>query len=126
MHRGVLTCGFDTPVEEIAGRMCKTHATAIVVVDALGEIAGIISRTDLARVFIAGASGRRAEDIMTTDVITVAPDIPVRAAVQIMLDRKIHQLVIQHARPAFARPVGMLSLDDVVRALAEPGRCEEA
>jgi len=124
MSRGVITCTFDTPLEEVAQRMCKAHSSAIVVVDDLGEIAGIISRTDLARVFVAAKGKRRAEDIMTANVVTIAPDIPVQAAVHLMLDHKIHQLVIMHAKPALGRPVGMLSMDDIVRILAEPGRCE--
>jgi len=125
MNRGVITCNLDTPIEEVANRMCRARATAIVVVDSIGEIAGIISRTDLARAFVAGATGRRAEDIMTANVITIVPNIPVRAAIQLMLDRHIHQLVIMHARPALGRPVGLLSMDDIVRLMAEPGRCEK-
>jgi CBS domain-containing protein len=122
MHRGVVSCGFDTPIEEISRRLCQERATAIVVVDALGEVAGIISRTDLARVFVGATRAARAEDLMTADVTTIVPHIPVQAAVQLMLDRKIHQLVILHAKPAPARPVGMLSLDDVVRLMAG-GNC---
>jgi len=120
MSRGVVTCALDTPIEEIAARMCNARVTAIVVVDGIGEVAGIISRTDLARVFVAGLRGRRAEDIMTANVITIVSHIPVQAAVELMLDHKIHQLVITHA--ALGRPVGLLSMDDVVRLLAEPGR----
>jgi CBS domain-containing protein len=126
MSRGVVTCQLDTPIEEIASRMCKARATAIVVVDNIGEVAGIISRTDLARVFVASKGGRRAEDIMTGNVITIVPHIPVQAAVELMLDHKIHQLVILHAKPAPGRPVGLLSMDDVVRLLAEPGRYQFA
>jgi len=121
MSRGVVTCNLDSPISEIADRLCKAKATAIVVVDAMGEVAGIISRTDLARVFTGSSRGERAEDIMTLDVATIIPDIPVRAAVELMLDRRIHQLVILHTRPAPVRPVGMLSLDDIVRLMAEPG-----
>jgi len=126
MSRGVITCNLDTPIEEVANRICKARATAIVVVDDLGEIAGIISRTDMARIFVSAKPGRRAEDVMTANVITIVPNIPVQAAVQLMLDHKIHQLVIMHAKPALGRPVGILSMDDVVRIMAEPGRCEKA
>jgi CBS domain-containing protein len=124
MSRGVVTCGLDTPIADVATRMHKARATTIVVVDAIGEVTGIISRTDLARVFVRGMSGRRAEDIMTANVVTIVPNIPVQAAVQMMLDQRIHQLVILHERPAPARPVGLLSMDDIVRIMAEPGRCE--
>lgn len=122
MSRGVVTCGLDASIEEIARRLHAARASAIVVVNALGEVAGIISATDLARVFVTSQLDQCAEDIMTHDVATIVPDIPIKAAVQLMLDRKIHQLVILHAKPAPARPVGMLSLDDIVRLLANPER----
>ncbi len=125
MSRGVITCNLDTPIQEVANRICKAHATAIIVVDDLGEIAGIISRTDLSRVFVSTKQSQRAEDIMTANVITIVPHIPVQAAVQLMLDHKIHQLVIMHAKPALGRPVGILSMDDIVRIMAEPGACEK-
>ena len=119
MHRGVITCGLDTPLVEVAQRMCDATLTAIVVVDGLGELTGIISRTDLARAYLSDRTGGNAEDIMTADVATIIPDIPVNAAIQIMLDRRIHQLVILHAKPAIGRPVGILSMADVVRLVAE-------
>ena len=119
MRRGVTTCGLDTPLTDAAQRMCDSHATAVVVVDALSEVAGIISRTDLAQAYLSGQIDAHAEDVMTADVATIVPHIPVEAAVQIMLDRRIHQLVILHPKPALGRPVGMLSMEDIVRLVAE-------
>jgi len=119
MSRSFVTCASNAPVQEVARRLYLAQATAIVVVDAVGELAGVISRTDLARVFVSRQFSLTAEDIMTANVVTIVPDIPVEAAVQLMLDKHIHQLVIQHARPATARPVGMLSTNDIVRLMAE-------
>jgi len=119
MHRGVAICNMDTPLKEVARRMCGAHVTAIVVVDALGEVVGIISGTDLAQAYVDARLEDLAEDIMTTSVATIMPDIPVKAATQLMLDHKIHQLVIQHARPTPAIPVGMLSMNDVMRLIAD-------
>lgn len=123
MSRSFVTCTVDTPLDELARRLERAKATAIIIVDELGELAGIISRTDLARVYVSGDYDKLAEDIMTSDVITISPHIPVKAAVQLMLDKKIHQLVIQHARPAPSRPVGMLSLNDIIRLMGESGVC---
>lgn len=119
MHRGVTICNMDTRLEEVAKRMCDAHASAIVVVDSLGEVAGIISSTDLAQAYVSDKLDSQAEDIMTTSVATIVANIPVEAAIQIMLDRRIHQLVIMHARPAPGRPVGMLSMNDIMRLIAD-------
>jgi CBS domain-containing protein len=119
MSRSFITCEFTAPLREVARRLHAARATAIVVLDAVGELAGVISRTDLARAFVSGDTYRTAEDVMSTRVVTIVPDIPVEAAVQLMLDKHIHQLVILHARPAPARPVGVLSTNDIVRLMAE-------
>jgi CBS domain-containing protein len=119
MRRGVVTCQIDVPLPQVAALMAQSDASAVAVVNPQGELIGIISRTDLVRAYLRPFAQLRAEDIMTTQVATIIPDIPVAAAVQIMLDRGVHQLVILHARPAPQRPVGILTMDDVVRDMAE-------
>ncbi|MBC7258879.1 MAG: CBS domain-containing protein [Chloroflexi bacterium] len=118
MHRGVVTCAPDTPLTEVAALMARDRASAVAVVNPNGELVGIISRTDMVRAYLKPFANLRAEDIMTTQVATIIPDIPVQAAVQIMLDRGVHQLIILHARPAPQRPVGILTMDDIVKDMA--------
>ncbi len=55
---------------------------------------------------------------MSHDVETIIPDVPVSAAVLVMLDKGVDRLVIQHAKPAPQRPVGVLALSDVIREMA--------
>ena len=55
---------------------------------------------------------------MRQEVETIIPEVPVAAAVLIMLDQGVDRLVIQHAKPAPQRPVGILSLSDVVKDMA--------
>ena len=50
---------------------------------------------------------------MSHEAETIIPDIPVSAAIMIMLEREVDRLVIMHDRPAPQRPVGLLSLSDV-------------
>lgn len=119
MHRGVVTCNPDTSLARVAALMAQAHASAVAVVNPTGELIGIVSRTDLVGAYLKPYEHRKAEDIMTTQVATIIPDIPIAAAVQIMLDRGVHQLVILHARPAPQRPVGILTMDDIVRDMAK-------
>jgi len=121
MSRSVVTCTPETSVHEAARRMTEHRLSALVVVDkASGELEGIVSRSDLARAYEKDYDAVKVESVMTQDVETIIPDIPVLAAVQIMLDRNIDRLVIMHAKPAPQRPVGVLSLSAVIRDMASP------
>lgn len=119
MSRSVVTCTPETSVREAARRMTEHRLSALVVVDeASGELEGIVSRSDLARAYEKDYDAVKVESVMTQDVESIIPDIPVSAAVQIMLDRNIDRLIIMHAKPAPQRPVGVLSLSAVVRDMA--------
>ena len=60
----------------------------------------------------------RAEEIMEPNVVTITGDIPLNAAIQIMLDKKIRRLLIVQGGRTPNRPVGVLSLSDVVIEMA--------
>ena len=120
MSRRVVTCTPETTVREAARRMAENHLNALIVVEETASaLEGIVSRSDLARAFGQDYDALTVESVMTPDVETIIPDIPVSAAVMIMLDRKVDRLVIMHAKPAPQRPVGVLSLSDVVREIAD-------
>ncbi|MFZ5917619.1 MAG: cyclic nucleotide-binding/CBS domain-containing protein [Chloroflexota bacterium] len=119
MSRGVVTCTPDTSVREAARRLTEHGLSALVVVDARsGQLEGIVSRSDLARVYEKDVDALRVESVMSENVETIVPDIPVSAAVMIMQDRGVDRLVILHEPPAPQVPVAVLSLSDVVRDIA--------
>jgi signal-transduction protein with cAMP-binding, CBS, and nucleotidyltransferase domain len=119
MSRSVLTCTLETPVREAARRMAQQSVSALVVVEeSSGDLEGIISRTDLARAYEKDIDSLTVEMVMSHRVETIVPDIPVSAAVLIMLDHHVDRLVIMHAKPGPQRPVGVLSLSDIVRDMA--------
>jgi len=122
MHRGVISCRVDTPLEEIARRLMEYQINALFVLDQSGKACGVVSQTDLVRAYVQGGwSGLVAEDIMTPEVVTVVPDIPVTAAAQLMLDKNIHRLLIVQGGLVPDRPVGVLSMSDIVREMAQEG-----
>ncbi|MFC2029998.1 cyclic nucleotide-binding/CBS domain-containing protein [Chloroflexota bacterium] len=119
MSRSVMTCTLDTTVREAARRMSEHHVNALVVVEeTAGELEGLVSRSDLVRVYDQDYSAITVESVMSHDVETIIPGIPVSAAVLIMLDRGVDRLVIMHSKPAPQRPVGLLSLSDVIKDMA--------
>jgi CBS domain-containing protein len=119
MSRNVVGCTPDTTVREAARRMADERVNALVVLEeASGELEGLVSRSDLARVYDQDPDSIAIESVMSQEVQTIIPNVPVSAAVMIMLDHKVDRLVIMHSKPAPQRPVGVLSLSDVVRDIA--------
>ena len=120
MSRSVVTCTLETTVHEAAQRMTEHGVNALVVVEELsGELEGIVTRSDLARAYGQDYQAIQVESVMSHQVQTIVPDIPVSAAVLLMLDHRVDRLVIMHAKPGPPRPVGVLSLSDIVRDIAE-------
>lgn len=118
MHRKVISCRVDTPLKEVARRLDSEKINALVVVDESGDLCGVLSQTDLVRVCEDDWEGLLAEDVMTADVVTIVADIPVLTAVEMMVDNQIHRVVITQGGLAPRRPVGVLSMTDVVREMA--------
>lgn len=142
MTREVVTVAPDTPVQEIARRMWTHRVSGVPVVAADGALVGIVSEGDLLvrnanlhvpsfiRVLDAmlplgnprrfeeelrRALGSTAADVMTRDVITVAPDTDLADAATLMLDRRVKRLPVLEG----TRLVGIISRADFVRLLAE-------
>jgi CBS domain-containing protein len=88
------------------------------VLDESGRAEGVISQTDMACAYVRGDwKHRTADEIMTPGVVTISGDIPLDVATQIMLDKHIHRLLIVQGGRTPNRPVGVLSLSDVVREM---------
>jgi len=119
MHRKVISCKVDTPLKEVAKTLDTEKVNALIVVDESGDLSGVLSQTDLVKVCEQDWKNLVAEDVMTTDVVTIIPDIPVLAAVELMLDNRIHRVVITQGGLAPRRPVGVLSMTDIVREMAQ-------
>lgn len=119
MHRGVITCWADEPLIDVVRRLREYSINAIFVLDESGRAEGVISQTDVARAYMEDDwQHRTADEIMTSDVVTISGDIPLDVAVQIMLDNRIHRLLIVQGGLTPNRPVGVLSLSDVVHEMA--------
>jgi CBS domain-containing protein len=57
----------------------------------------------------------RVRDVMTRDLLAVAPDDPLPAVARVMRDRRVHRVLVLES----GRLVGIVSSFDVVRAVAE-------
>ena len=127
MCRGVVTCRVDGTADEAARIMLDNDVSALVVVDERLDACGVISKTDLIGFYGKELSQITAENIMTSEIFTVSPDTAVCEAVQLMLEHRIHQLVIVTQGRAHRRPVAIFTSGDAVALMAgESGPRSEA
>jgi CBS domain-containing protein len=127
MCRGVVTCGVNANAAEAARIMLDNDVSTLVVVDERLNACGIISKTDLLRSYGKDLSLINAEDIMTSEIITVSPETLVHEAVQLMLEHGVHQLVIVTHGGIHRRPVAIFTSGDAVALMAgEVGPRSEA
>lgn len=90
----------------------KSAGALVVAVD--GRVAGVVSERDCARrVVLDGKAPRdtRVGDIMTTPVVSVAPDHTVDECLRLMTDKRIRHLPVITGD----RLVGVVSIGDLVR-----------
>ncbi len=120
MHPNVVTCTRDTLIPEIARRMTELDISALAVVDNEGYLAGVISRTDLVtlRTHEEYWHGLRAEHVMVKNVLCVTPDTLLVDALKLLLIHKVHRLFVVDNIDQRSKPVGVLSITDVVRDMA--------
>lgn len=63
------------------------------------------------------AGPRVVRDLMSTEVVGVGPDAPAGEMARVMLDRRVHRLLVLDPD---RRPVGLVAADDLLRVLAHP------
>jgi CBS domain-containing protein len=143
MSAPVITVGPDTAVRHIAALLYKHRISAVPVMQN-GKLVGIVSEADLVHRHEIGTDGvarpsswrlhllcadqsvaeyvkshaTRARDIMTRDVLSVAPDTPVAKIATLLEKRGVKRVpVLQDGRL-----VGIVSRSNLVQALAVRGR----
>jgi crotonyl-CoA carboxylase/reductase len=121
MHHGVLTCGTEATVEQIATLLLDHKIHAVVVVDEASHAAGVVSQTDL----VLARQGRtpdvfrsmKASEIMTSSLVSCGLETPISEAVTTMTRLRIHRLVVLDRTDGRGIPVGVVSMTDIVRSM---------
>lgn len=117
MHHGVIGCKADTPLSEVVRILSDTDIHALVVTGLEGEVVGVISHMDIIPLHSEDLSQYTAEQVMTKKVISVAPDSPILDAINVMIQKRIHRLVVTETHDGKLMPVGVLSTTDIVREM---------
>jgi CBS domain-containing protein len=142
MTRDPIVVTPETPLKEAIQLIATNHISGLPVVNADGKLVGIISETDLmwqetgvkppayimlldSVIYLENpatydrelhkALGQTVQDVMTKEVVTTAPDKPLREAARMMHSRKIHRLPVVDGSK---HVIGILTRGDIVRFMA--------
>ncbi len=112
----------DLPLAEAAQLMDFYRVSGLPVVDWSGAVVGLISQTDLLHARTSEAlwsawPGLAVKHLMTSPALTVGAGAPLEEAARMMEEHRVHRLVVVDADGE--RPIGVLSLTDLVHAMAE-------
>ena len=113
----VIAIGPDAPVIDAVRLMAERGIGALVVMEG-PRLAGILSERDYARkVVLQGRSSKDTpvRDIMTPEVVTVAPGDSIDHCMQLVTDRRIRHLPVVDGGAV----VGVLSIGDLVKTVIE-------
>ena len=119
---GIVSCKRQEALGDIAQRMADDDISALVVVNAAGDLAGIISRSDLLRAYMENPDDWRtlpAETYMTQDVVTVAPTDRLLDAASLLLSNHIHRVVVVQEGEGGKHPIAVISDSDLVCDMAD-------
>lgn len=114
---GVIAIRPEAMVLDAIRMMAEHHAGSVLVMR--GEtLLGIVSERDYARkVALKGRASATTPvaDIMSSPVVTVAPDTTVNECMQLMTDRRFRHLAVVEAN----KVIGVVSIGDLVKVLLE-------
>lgn len=120
MTRGVVTVPMESNAVEIARAMADNNVSAIVAIEDNGETFGVISDVDILRKMKDNNwEISSVEDIMSDSVETINPSATVHDAADLMVNKKVHRLIVMSEETVGAsyRPIGILSARDIIKQL---------
>jgi CBS domain-containing protein len=141
MEHDVVTIGPDATVHDLVLLLQEKDLGGVPVVEGDGRLVGIVTEGDLViedadvrlphyfglfgnLVYLGGQKkfeerlnkmvGNAVRDVMTTEVVTVTPDELVRAAANIMVDKKVNRVPVVDDK---GRLVGIVARHDIIRMM---------
>jgi predicted transcriptional regulator len=123
MTREVVSLAGDAPLSVAAWRLASEAVSGAPVRDARGNLIGVLSKSDLVDLMREPGNATRVQDAMTPAVWAVHPDAPAIEAVELMVAKGIHRVVVVRG-PAMLE--GIVTSMDVMRALSEGGQFHAA
>lgn len=123
MHEGVVSCDSSLGLPDAAKLMLESQMRSLIVVDADCGLAGIVSQSDMVNARLLHTDAKQWDhfcirDIMTSMVLTVTPEMPIKEAARVMIEHRIHRVVVADINDP-CHPLGVLSMGDIMRYMMD-------
>ena len=117
MCADLTTVGPDALVEDTARLMLERGISSVVVVDDENRLEGILTSTDFVQIVAERQPKDRTpvESYMTTDVVTIGAQVPIREAADTMIEHGVHHLPVVDET---AGVIGIVSTTDLTAYLS--------
>jgi CBS domain-containing protein len=142
MNEKVIRVRPDTPVNNLISTFLENRISSVPVVDDNDRLIGIVTKTDIlghiihldldftlkvalkdilgagpdtSEAAVSSVSELKVSDIMTRDPITAGEDTPVKKLAEMMIENRIHRIIILRG----SEIVGILSTLDLLHFIAE-------
>ncbi|HTX72932.1 MAG TPA: CBS domain-containing protein [Rectinemataceae bacterium] len=116
--KSVYSVAPESTLFEALELMADRNIGAVLVIDSNDQVQGIFSERDFVRkILIKGRSmeSTRVKEVMTTHVLYVEPSTSIAECMTLMTEKRIRHLPVLSG----GKPVGVISIGDVVKALLE-------
>jgi CBS domain-containing protein len=127
MSTAPVTVAPRTSIGDLLALFDRHDFNAFPVLDEHERLLGVVSKLDVLRAYLADRTPRspsagalaavRVADVMSYSVISVSPHDPLGAAGDLMVETKLHSLLVVERRGGPAALVGIVSRGDVLRGL---------
>jgi CBS domain-containing protein len=118
MDIGVPVCKTNASLPAVA-RLLSHEARDILVVMGDQGVEGVVSQSDMARAFLSDYESMTAKDIMSPGVYSVSPDVSLQIAVETMIEKGFHQLLVTPETDENTTPLGVLSKRHLIELMGE-------
>ena len=116
MHKGIIACRPETPMNEVVRIFSDQDVPAVVVIDDENLAVGILSHPDIIRLYGEDLSRHTAREVMSP-AVEIGSDEPAKTAAERMLASNIYRLLVVEDEGDERRPVGILSATDLVKEM---------
>lgn len=117
MHKGIIACRPDTPMNEVVRIISDTDVHAIVVMDEDNHPLGMVTHMDIIRLFDQDLAKYTAQDVMSHTIYDIEAHESAKSAADKMLANRVHRLLVVEVDGDRRRPVGIISTTDLIKEM---------
>ena len=117
-RKNIYSITAETMVHDAARYLRERQVRAVGVLDGTGKLVGVISQSDISDKVAAEnkcPAWMRVGEVMTTDLITVSPEMPFEDGLRLMEKHGIYHLLVVDDKGSYR---GMISVTDLLQLIA--------